>query len=332
MTPPSRGKNVLGLKTQDGVNQLSDEVEHSPPVSPLYESDRLPPSKSKAEPGSPAAVPDGGSGTAPLHRFFRSPDNPRDEDEFDITAPDDELKAMGDSVSGYGVLVTITVIERSAWLAQHPKHEKLIPEDVWWVVHLGNTRHWLAEQNGLEELAFTRNDSLADPVKAIESRLIENRRRRTLHPVREALEFQSLKKMGVSQAEIARRTGYSTATITQRLKLLKLIKPLQRLVRTPELSEEAAYPLSDLSDADQRKVLELGPPYTVEHLAAQNKQPAPKPEPKPAPEGLVIRKPVKIAKNSTPEEAVAELAAKIEPDVLKEIARLLTDSLTTETD
>lgn len=59
---------------------------------------------------------------------------------------------------------------------------------------------------------------------------------KSLEPIEQAAAFKRLRAGGLSPAEIARRTGYSVATVTGRLLLGSLPAEAQHMVRTKELS------------------------------------------------------------------------------------------------
>jgi ParB/RepB/Spo0J family partition protein len=281
-----------------------------------------------AEPGSPQDVPDGGVGRAPVSRFWRNPENPREEGEFDLEN-DDELKAMSESVGSYGILQPLNVVERTVWVHRHPEHEEVIPAYIWYVIQLGSTRHYLAEHHGIEFLKFTRDDSLADPVRAIESRLIENFHRRTLHPIMEANELRRLiEEKGVSQRALAASIGYDPMAVTRSLQLLKLIPQFQAIVvrgkpGEGELSPEKARPIAALPTEQQKKLFAAGWPYSRAKLN--------KPEEKSLHEAAekVTRVRISIPSGSGPEDLVKALTGGVEdPEMLNEVVELLVRELT----
>lgn len=335
--PPQRRKQ-LGGNTPPPSNPLLDGTQ-TPPVSDLRDAEwsprtpepdleRLEPKQPPAaperlvskhlEPGSPAAVPDRDSGKAPLCRFAHRPDNPRFSREYD-PALDEALRAMGETLDEYGVLQAITVVSREAWIAQHPEHAELIPEDIWWVVLMGNRRLAIARVKEFETLAFTRNDSLADAVRAKEASLIENRHRKDLDPIREAYEMHDvMDDLGISQRALAKRIGLSNGQVSQRLQLLELIESFKDLVSARKISADKARQISYLSPADQERLWELGEPYSLSRLNA----------PEPIPDDVTTtREAVRIAANSTAADIVDTMKRKMPITVIHGVARLLAEEI-----
>lgn len=345
MVDLSNGIDVLRQKKEDrkrGAREVPGSAAPAvtraatPPPAPAViatapaRQSPAPASVRAVEAGSPAAVPDGGIGRAPVTRFWRNPENPREEGEFDLDS-DDELKAMDASVKSYGILQSLSVVERSVWVHHHPEHASVIPEDIWYVIQLGSTRHYLAEHNGIEFLKFTRDDSLADPVRAIESRLIENFHRRTLNPIMEAKEIRRLiAEKGVSQRALAASIAYDPMAISRSLQLLKLIPEFQAIVvrgkpGEGELSPEKARPIAALPPEDQAKLFELGAPY----LPTKLREPDSRQEPDGGGDEIkkVTSVRVSIPQGSGPDDVVKYLTDSIDPELLSDVAVRLSKAL-----
>lgn len=325
--PPQRRKQLGSAALS---NPLLDGTQ-TPPVSDLRDAEW--PSSTQdaperltvkhpdvAEMGSPAAVPDGGSGTAPVERFAHRPDNPRFTREYD-PAKDESLAAMGNTLEDFGVVQPLTVVSRAAWLRQNPKHEAEIPESIWWVVLMGNRRLAIAAWKRLETLKFSRDDSLADPTRARKASLIENHHHKDLDPIREAEEIQVLlEDTGISQRALAEEIGFSNGYVSQRLHLLRLVDPFQDLVSARKITVVQARPIAALTKDDQLRLLELGAPYSPARLR--------QPDERGFDESLATRDTVKIAARSTAPDVVQTLTQNLSLPLVREVARLLNEQLT----
>src|SRR6266568_1363845 len=229
MPPPTRklgGHKNPTSDTSEQTKTIFDNV--TPPVSPEKDSRwKGGPSTPDPEPvspavasGSPAAVPEGETGTAPLHRFAHRPDNPRWKSEYDPTE-DEDLKAFGVTVDNFGVMQALTVCTVEAWLQHHPGDRDEIPADVWWVIIMGNRRFAIAKHKKLRKLSFVRNDSVSDVVRAKKAGLIENRHRTGVDPLLEAQEMRDIiqEEEGTTHRSLADELGMSHGQVWQRLQL-----------------------------------------------------------------------------------------------------------------
>ncbi|MGV9679120.1 ParB/RepB/Spo0J family partition protein [Nocardia sp. NPDC003482] len=277
--------------------------------------------RSSAPAGSPAAVADGKTGEAPVYRFAPRPANPRLPAEYD-PEKDEELAAFGVTLKEFGVLQPLTVCPIDVWVKHHPNDREKFGPDVWWVIVIGNRRFAIAKAKGIETLSFVRNDRVGDAIQVKKTGLIENHHRKGLNPVLEAMEIQDIleEEPGTSYRTLADELGFSHGLVWQRLQLLKLIDGLQSLVASKQLSADKAWRLAKLSEEEQQKLIELGPPYSLARLRSQDAESAPA-------DGMTTQAAVKIPKQSPPARVVEVLVEKLPPDLVAEVARLLTARL-----
>jgi ParB/RepB/Spo0J family partition protein len=117
-------------------------------------------------------------------------------------------------------------------------------------------RRWLAAQKaGLPAVpCVVRRMSEREQQEAI---IVENLQRQDLSPVEEARAYQSLKEMGMTNADIGRRVGCVPSRIGRRLTLLKLDPQVQDMVHRAELAAEIAPSLSKVADVPTQRRLAL---------------------------------------------------------------------------
>jgi ParB family chromosome partitioning protein len=98
-----------------------------------------------------------------------------------------------------------------------------------------------------------------DDDQLMQAALIENLQRENLNPMEEARAYSRLaNEFGLTQEEVARRTGKERSTVTNFLRLLKLTAPVQELVKDGKLSMGHA-----------RALLALDDPHVQQQLAAE---------------------------------------------------------------
>ena len=86
--------------------------------------------------------------------------------------------------------------------------------------------------------------------------LVENLQRADLSPVEEAQAYQRLMKMnGLTQKDLAKGMGKSQSTIANKMRLLKLIPPVQNAILDHRISERHGRALLGLNEEQQRDVL-----------------------------------------------------------------------------
>ncbi len=106
-----------------------------------------------------------------------------------------------------------------------------------------------------EMLGFTHIDAFVLPAGKEESALlalIENIQRENLHYFEEAEAYAALLEKGLSREVLARQLGKSPSGIANKLRLMKLDKPLRELLTEEGLSERHARALLSLPDAAAR--------------------------------------------------------------------------------
>jgi len=91
---------------------------------------------------------------------------------------------------------------------------------------------------------------------ALEMTLVENLQREDLNPIEQAHAFQLLvDEFGLTQEQVADRTGKDRATIANAVRLLKLEEPIQDLLEEGRLSAGHGRALLAISDVKMRLAL-----------------------------------------------------------------------------
>jgi ParB family chromosome partitioning protein len=159
----------------------------------------------------------------------RNPRQPR----LTLHAPElDELVA---SIREHGIIQPL-VVARTAQSAVY-------------VLVAGQRRLEAAKRAGLDSVPAVIRDQTTDQ-ELLELALIENVQRSDLSPFEAALAYQSLHEdFSLSHEEIAQRVGKRRVTITNTLRLLKLIPELQQALANQEISEGHARALLGLTTA-----------------------------------------------------------------------------------
>ncbi len=106
-----------------------------------------------------------------------------------------------------------------------------------------------------EMLGYSHIDAFVLPVGEEEGALIsliENIQRENLHYFEEAEAYDALLQQGISRDMLARQLGKSPSAIANKLRLMKLDKPLRELLTEEGLSERHARALLPLPDATAR--------------------------------------------------------------------------------
>ncbi len=126
---------------------------------------------------------------------------------------------------------------------------------------IAGERRWRAAQL----LGLRRIPAVVKPLgdgQLLQAALIENLQRENLNPMEEARAYQRLAdEFGLTQEEVARRTGKERSTVANFLRLLKLPSLVQELVKAGQLSMGHA-----------RALLALDSPRSQELLAKQASQ------------------------------------------------------------
>lgn len=114
------------------------------------------------------------------------------------------------------------------------------PDGAGYVVLAGNRRLAAARAAGLWEAPCVIRDA-GDDGSHTAIRLIENGHRKGLTPMQQARAFAELRdRDGLTQTEVARRTGFSLSHVSLRLMLLQLDAGTQARIEAGELSAENA--------------------------------------------------------------------------------------------
>lgn len=147
-------------------------------------------------------------------------------------------------------------------------------------------RRWRASQRaGLEEVPVVVRE-IANDQQLLEMALVENIQRADLNPIEEAEAFKTLAdSFDISQEEIASRVGKGRTTITNALRLLRLPREVQDLVREGRLTAGQARPLLAIPDLEHQ--IELAERAVREGLTARDLEalasnPKPEAESKPS--------------------------------------------------
>ncbi|HIW70296.1 MAG TPA: nucleoid occlusion protein [Candidatus Limosilactobacillus merdipullorum] len=131
--------------------------------------------------------------------------------------------------------------------------------------------------------------------------LIENLQRRDLSSVEEAQAYQKLMELNkLTQQQLAKAMGKSQSTIANKLRLLKLIKPVQNAILDNRISERHGRALIGLNEEQQRDLLMdiVNQHWTVRQTEEQvnillGKQETAPAEKKPAEQKAAKKKPAK---------------------------------------
>ena len=177
------------------------------------------------------------SGVEEIRLSLIEPDRNQPRSDFDET----KLNELADNIRQHGVLQPILV--------------RPIGEDRYMIV--AGERRWRAARiAGLSQIpALVRE--LSD-LEVAQIALIENIQREDLNPIEEAKAFKRLSdEFGMTQEDIARIVGKSRSTVTNSIRLLKLIPQVQEAVVEKQISIGHAKILCGVDDKEQQQVLML---------------------------------------------------------------------------
>lgn len=173
--------------------------------------------------------------TVPIDAIVPNPDQPRKR--FDEEA----LALLAESIAARGVLQPPTVVETVQNRYQ---------------IVAGERRWRAARIAGLREIDVLLREA-SDRSTELEDALLENTARQDLTPVEEARAYQLLiDDLGISVAELGRRTARSRASVSNHLRLLQLPVPVLDLVEDGKLGF-----------AHARALLAIGEPAATCRLA-----------------------------------------------------------------
>lgn len=120
-----------------------------------------------------------------------------------------DLAEMAASIREHGILQPLTATE-------HPTRDRVF------VLLAGHRRLGAALIAGLTQVPVIIRHGLSDPAEQLVVMLVENTHRRDLNPVEKAQAYGALRNQGLTQTEIARRTGVTPSTVNYYLNLLDL--------------------------------------------------------------------------------------------------------------
>ena len=145
----------------------------------------------------------------------------------------EELEALSESISLYGMIQPITVRMIGGM----------------YQIVTGERRWRAARMAGLSEVPVIVIS--ADDKKVAELALVENIQRSDLNPIEEAFGFAALiEEHGLTQEEAAKRIGKSRSAVTNSLRLLNLPESVRKMIESGDLSAGHAKVLLAISDAD----------------------------------------------------------------------------------
>lgn len=191
-----------------------------------------PPSAHFQPPATPARTP---GGVAPS----QLPVTAIDPHPGNLRAQLGDLTELADSIRAHGILQPLIV-------APHPSR------DGGYQLLGGHRRMAAAQLAGLTAVPVVMH-APADAAQAIEVMLIENCHREGLTPLEKAEAFGKLLRLGLSQAEVAKRTGFHFSTVSSTLTLLDLDAASQERVRRGELTVGDAVAAVRKTRAKKRK-------------------------------------------------------------------------------
>lgn len=120
-----------------------------------------------------------------------------------------DLTDMAISIREHGILQPLTATEDTQ-------------RDGQLLLLAGHRRLGAARKAGLDKVPVIIRHDLTDAAEHLVVMLVENTQRRDLNPIERAEAYGALRHQGLTQGEIARRTGASPSTITYYLNLLLL--------------------------------------------------------------------------------------------------------------
>lgn len=150
-----------------------------------------------------------------------------------------ELEELTRSIRAHGVLQPILVR----------------PKGTGYEIIAGERRWRAAGAAGLDVIPAVIRD--IDDTQALEIMVVENSQRAGLEPLEEARGFGALVNVGYDAAKIAARVGRSVAYVYDRLKLLQLTEPAQKLLEDGRIQAGHAILLARLKPEDQARALSL---------------------------------------------------------------------------
>ncbi len=145
------------------------------------------------------------------------------------------INELSDSIKQYGVIQPIVVCKKD-------EHYEIVT---------GERRWRAAKKAGLKEIPVVVREYTKQEIMAIS--LIENIQRQDLNPIEEAVAYQRLlDEFQITQEELANRVSKSRTTITNTMRLLKLLPKVQQMLIDEEISNGHARALLALEDSNKQ--------------------------------------------------------------------------------
>jgi len=165
----------------------------------------------------------------PVRDLHPSPNNPRQ------TYHEASIVELAESIKSVGQIGPISIRDK----------------DGKWEIVAGHRRVKAIERNdGPDGLVECIRRDLSDE-EALELALVENASREDVHPMEEALAFEQLLGMGLTEAELTNKTGKRTSYIASRMRLLGLGSKARLLFLENRMTLDAAYILARVDESTQ---------------------------------------------------------------------------------
>ncbi|MHC4716201.1 MAG: ParB/RepB/Spo0J family partition protein, partial [Planctomycetota bacterium] len=261
---PSRQRPRLGR----GLSSLigtSTEIDRPAPAG-QYEPDRQPPPEAGPATAAPADAPAGQVVMLPLDAIAPNPYQPRRK------FSEQSLEELADSIRTHGLLQPVIVARRGDGEA-----------DAIYQLIAGERRLRAAQRAGVAEMPCIVRP--AGRQEMLELAVIENIHRADLNPVERAEAYRGLMDhFGLTQQQVAQRTGQPRATVANYLRMLELCDTVQRLVMDGSLSFGHAKVLAGLAGLPELQASLAGRTVT-EGLSVRDLEDLVRTAGKPAPAG-----------------------------------------------
>lgn len=174
----------------------------------------------------------------PVAQLYPHPDNPR-KNVGDVSE-------LAESIRAKGVMQNLTVVEG------HFRDDGVWIDGEGYTIVIGHRRAAAARLAELEELPCA--VVKMTHAEQVQTMLLENMQRVDLTPVEQAEGFQMMFDFGDSVEEISKKTGFSTGTIYNRLKMAKLDRETLRRVSADADRQIGLADLEKLYEIKDKKV------------------------------------------------------------------------------
>ncbi|MFJ4873449.1 ParB/RepB/Spo0J family partition protein [Streptomyces sp. NPDC088757] len=181
----------------------------------------------------------------PLHLISQNPDNPREKLR--------DLDGLAESIREIGLVNSITIATRDAYLAERPERAGDLDEDTRYVVVDGHRRLEAARIAGKDTIRVSVNNKLVATDEALlEAAFVANVHRDDMNPIEQAHALKKLVQFYGSQNKAAKRLGIGQSTISSKLSILELDPSLQSDLVEGRRTIEHVRNLANLTPAEQR--------------------------------------------------------------------------------